>query len=65
MRPTRELLCLDLFAGAGGFSEGFRQAGFRTIAATDIDPWAGATFELNHARHGTKFILGDIASPAI
>lgn len=65
MRPTRELLCLDLFAGAGGFSEGFRQAGCRTIAATDIDPWAGATFELNHARHGTKFILGDIASPAI
>jgi DNA (cytosine-5)-methyltransferase 1 len=54
-------VCLDLFSGAGGFSEGFRQAGFHTIAATDIDPWAGATYELNHAAHGTQFILGDIS----
>ena len=58
-------VCLDLFAGAGGFSEGFRQSGFRAIAATDFDPWAGATYELNHGRHGTKFIPGDIADPAV
>jgi DNA (cytosine-5)-methyltransferase 1 len=54
--------CLDLFAGAGGFSEGLRQAGFHTIAANDIDSWAGATYELNHHGWGTKFIPGDIAS---
>jgi site-specific DNA-cytosine methylase len=54
MKRTHELLCLDLFAGAEGFSEGFRQAGFQSIAATDMDPWAGATFELNHARHRSK-----------
>lgn len=53
--------CLDLFAGAGGFSEGFRQAGFHTLAGNDIDAWAGATYELNHRAHGTKFVLGDIS----
>ena len=58
-------LCLDLFAGAGGFSEGFRQAGFKSVVATDIDPSAGTTFDLNHRKHGTEFILGDIACPAI
>lgn len=59
------LTCVDLFCGAGGFSEGFRQAGFHTIAATDIDPWTGATFELNHTRHGTEFILGDLGAPGV
>lgn len=60
-KPLRAFRCLDLFAGAGGFSEGFRQAGFHTIAATDIDPWAGATYVHNHHKHGTKFVLGDIS----
>jgi DNA (cytosine-5)-methyltransferase 1 len=60
-RVTRRLLCLDLFSGAGGFSEGFRQAGFHTVAASDMDPWAGATYEMNHSKGGTKFILGDIS----
>ena len=58
-------LCLDLFCGAGGFSEGFRQAGFHTVAATDFDPWAGATYELNHKRYGTQFILGDISDRGV
>jgi DNA (cytosine-5)-methyltransferase 1 len=60
-RPQQTFRCLDLFAGAGGFSEGFRQAGFHTVAATDIDAWAGATYDINHRRHGTKFVLGDIS----
>lgn len=59
-RPLRT--CLDLFCGAGGFSEGFRQAGFHTVVANDSDAWAGATFEMNHTRHGTKFVLGDISA---
>ena len=61
----RSPTCLDLFAGAGGFSEGFRQAGFHTVAATDIDPSAGATYELNHRKYGTKFLLGDISIRAV
>jgi DNA (cytosine-5)-methyltransferase 1 len=56
---------IDLFCGAGGFSEGFRQAGFDSIVASDVDPWAGATFEHNHARYGTKFVLGDLCDPAV
>jgi len=61
----RKLRAVDLFCGAGGFAEGFRQTGFHSIAANDLDPWAGATFELNHGPHGTKFILGDIGARAV
>lgn len=57
--------CLDLFCGAGGFSEGFRQAGFHTVAANDFDPWAGCTYAFNHQRHGTKFVLGDISEQSV
>jgi len=58
-------VCFDLFSGAGGFSEGFRQSGFHTIAATDIDASAGSTYRLNHEKHGTKFVLGDISDARI
>lgn len=43
VRPT----IIDLFCGAGGIAEGFRQAGFRSVAASDIDPDACATFAKN------------------
>jgi len=39
--------CIDLFSGAGGLAEGFRQAGWRVVAGTDIDVAAGATFRRN------------------
>lgn len=39
--------CIDLFAGAGGLAEGFRQAGWRIVAASDIDAGASATFRRN------------------
>lgn len=42
------LSTLDLFAGAGGIAEGFRQAGFRCLYANDFNPSAVATFQLNH-----------------
>jgi len=65
-RRARQLrLALDLFCGAGGLSEGLRQAGFHTVAANDFDPWAGATFEANHQRHGTIFVPGDISSAEV
>lgn len=43
-RPT----AIDLFCGAGGLSEGLRQAGYSIIAGNDIDPFAGATFAATH-----------------
>ncbi len=38
---------LDLFAGAGGFSEAFRQAGFDIVGAVEFDRAAAATYAAN------------------
>jgi len=38
----------DLFAGAGGLSEGLRQAGFNVLFANDCDSWSAKTYQLNH-----------------
>ena len=39
---------IDLFAGAGGITEGFRQAGFHCLFSNDFNPSAVETFKLNH-----------------
>lgn len=39
---------IDLFAGAGGITEGFRQAGAFCLYANDFNPEAVATFRRNH-----------------
>lgn len=39
---------VDLFAGAGGLSEGFDQAGFDVAVAMDADPIAMRTYRFNH-----------------
>jgi DNA (cytosine-5)-methyltransferase 1 len=44
VKPT----AIDLFCGAGGLSEGFRQAGYRVLAGNDIDHVAGRTFSATH-----------------
>ena len=45
--PREAATCIDLFAGAGGLAEGFRQAGFRIVAAADQAPAAARTFQRN------------------
>lgn len=45
---TGSLTVVDLFCGCGGASLGFAQAGFQIQLAVDSDPWAVATFRLNH-----------------
>lgn len=48
------LTAIDLFAGAGGLSEGFRNAGFQVRAASDWDTACAATFRDSHP--GTVFL---------
>ncbi|MBI4383068.1 MAG: DNA cytosine methyltransferase [Nitrospinae bacterium] len=54
MRP----IGIDLFAGAGGLSLGFEQAGMDVVAAVDIDPVHSATHQYNFPN--TKVICRDI-----
>jgi DNA (cytosine-5)-methyltransferase 1 len=52
------LKCFDLFSGAGGLSEGFRQKGFNILFANDFDKYCEETYKLNHPE--TLFISGPI-----
>ena len=56
------LKIVDLFCGAGGFSEGFRQAGFDIILGVDNWDIALQTFEHNHFCKSTKLDVRDIHS---
>jgi len=49
--PGKNLKFLDLFAGAGGLSEGFIRAGFKPVAHVEIDPSACYTLKTRMARH--------------
>ncbi len=55
---TQRLTAIDLFCGAGGLSEGFRQAGYTVVAGNDIDAAAGETYKATHP--DAEFILGPI-----
>jgi DNA (cytosine-5)-methyltransferase 1 len=48
--PIETLTSVDLFCGAGGIAEGFRQAGFDCLYGNDINPHAVETFAANHPR---------------
>lgn len=55
---------VDLFAGAGGMSEGFLMQGFQILGAIEIDKNFFETFLKNHknGNGGDYFINGDITS---
>lgn len=55
---TERLIALDLFAGAGGLSEGLREAGFTSLYANEISPRYAQTFAKNHPQ--THVERGDI-----
>jgi len=47
---TKKPTAIDLFCGAGGLSEGLRQAGFAVMGAVELDALACRTYRLNHNR---------------
>ena len=48
-KPYRvPLTSIDLFCGAGGITQGFRQAGYHCLYANDFNPEAIETFKHNH-----------------
>ena len=42
------LKMIDLFAGAGGLSEGLSEAGFHSLFASEIVPVYAQTYKKNH-----------------
>lgn len=57
-----QLTCIDLFCGCGGFSLGMQRAGFRVLAAIDVDPQATAVYRANFAgqRHVQHLLTQDL-----
>lgn len=51
---------VDLFAGCGGFSHGFKLAGYESILAVEKDLWASETYNYNNP--DTKLITEDITT---
>ncbi|MEB9862139.1 MULTISPECIES: DNA (cytosine-5-)-methyltransferase [Bacillus cereus group] len=60
------MYAIDLFCGAGGFSEGILQAGFHIVFSSDKSPYVQQTYENRHKQLGlvqgynTFFKLADI-----
>ena len=51
---------VDLFAGAGGLTEGFRRAGFVPVAAVEHDKWAARTYAANFGDHVLACPIEDV-----
>lgn len=52
------LTMIDLFAGAGGLSEGLSEAGFHSLFASEIVPEYANTYKVNHK--GAEVLTADI-----
>jgi len=55
--PKQQPIGIDLFAGAGGFSCGFKQAGWHVIAANECDVDAAHTYLCNLASPRTRIVF--------
>lgn len=60
-KNIKKLKVLDMFCGAGGFSIGFKKAGFN-ITGADVSEYSKATYESNHIGN---FLLKDLSTESI
>jgi DNA (cytosine-5)-methyltransferase 1 len=51
--PTQQLTVVDLCAGAGGVTAGYKASGLRVLAAADLDPNAIRSYTANHPEVAT------------
>lgn len=51
---------IELFSGCGGMTEGLKQAGFKVVAAIEMDELAARTYRANHEAYGVHLIQKDI-----
>lgn len=60
------LTALDLFCGAGGLTEGLKQAGFNVLGGVEINHVAACTYKLNHPdSHCFELDIKDLTSEDI
>jgi len=60
-RENLNLTAVDLFAGAGGLSLGFENAGFKVVFAVENDVWSAETYRMNRNGRSREVILSDIS----
>ena len=57
-RPSRKVVGIDLFCGAGGLTRGLKDAGVSIVAGIDLDPACEFPFTSNN--RGSRFIEADV-----
>ena len=57
--PDRDVVCVDLFCGAGGLTHGLLQAGLKVVAGVDFEHACKHPYEANH--QGIEFHQADVA----
>lgn len=63
MARRSDYTSIELFAGAGGFTLGLEEAGFRCLGAIEVDPVASSTFARNFGDRPASFLgpeIGDV-----
>jgi len=58
-RPAQDIVCVDLFCGAGGLTHGLMEAGVRVVAGVDFDKACEHPYTANH--EGIVFHEYDVA----
>jgi len=60
-RKILNLRAVDIFAGAGGLSLGFENAGFNVVFAVERDVWSAETYRTNWNGRSREVIVSDIS----